>query len=372
MTTPLASILGGEYYDGHTSAGHRVSASLSHDGLLHLDPELRPPTPLASVTISSRIGTTPRSITFADGALIETTDHRVVDRWLTQYRPGAGWIHQFETRASFVVTAVALLVLFVVACITWGIPWASKLAANQLPAEITHRIGDAAVESMDRLVLRPSLLDAARREEITRRFQTLLPLAGSDITYNLEFRQGGMIGANAFAFPNGTVMITDELVKLARVDDELASILLHEIGHLEHRHSLRQIISHSSLAILTTLLTGDVSAAGALVVAAPNVIMEATYSRGLETEADSYALAQMQLLGIAPQHFANIMERLELATSNPPGRCPAAGLDDDESQPCVEDAPDGTEQANWLGFFSSHPLTQERIARFAGPAAASD
>ena len=370
MTATFASTLRGEYYDGHSSAARAVSVSLDHAGLLHFDPGLRPPTPLAWAAISSQIGTTPRSITFADGALIETTDHRIVDHWLTQHRPGAGWIHQFETRASFVVAAVALLALFVIASITWGIPWASKFAANQLPAEITHHIGDAAVESMDKLVLQPSLLDAARREEITLRFQTLLPPTGSEVTYNLEFRQGGMIGANAFAFPNGTVIMTDELVELTEIDDELASILLHEIGHLEHRHSLRQIISHSSLAILTTILTGDMSAAGALVVTAPNVIMEASYSRGLETEADTFALAQMQRLGIATQHFASIMERLELAMTKSPGKCPATERDNDENLSCVEDETDGTEEANWLGFFSSHPLTKERIARFGGPSAA--
>jgi len=58
-------------------------------------------------------------------------------------------------------------------------------------------------------------------------------------------------------------------------------------------------------------LTGDITAAGSLAVGAPNVLMEASFSRQMETEADTYALNRMQHLGIPSEHFANIMARME-------------------------------------------------------------
>ena len=50
--------------------------------------------------------------------------------------------------------------------------------------------------------------------------------------YQLEFRHGGYIDANAFALPSGIIVMTDELVELAKSDDELISVLAHEIGHV--------------------------------------------------------------------------------------------------------------------------------------------
>ncbi len=51
---------------------------------------------------------------------------------------------------------------------------------------------------------------------------------------------GRAVGANAFALPSGIVVMTDELVELAKTDDELVAVLAHEIGHVRGRHALRQ------------------------------------------------------------------------------------------------------------------------------------
>jgi Zn-dependent protease with chaperone function len=364
---PTATIRG-DYYDGVSSAAHPVSLTLSDQGELTMQPPLTVPVAINQVVISSQIGSTPRAIRFANGGLLESHDHGVIDQWLVDHQPRAGWIHQFESHIGYVIGALVLLVALVGATATWGIPWASGLIAQRLPVEMTRNIGDKALESMDQFVLRPTALPEDSRQRLTQKFQRLLPTSGDPLAYRLEFRQGGAIWANAFAFPNGTIVMTDELVELAEVDDELLSILLHEIGHLEHRHSLRQIISHSSLAILTTVLTGDISAAGALVVAAPNVMMESSYSRAMETEADTYSLTHMPELGLDPKHFANIMERLELAASDETAAANNPAVGDSatwQADECPEDSADREIRLpEWLGFFSSHPLTAERIARF--------
>ena len=59
------------------------------------------------------------------------------------------------------------------------------------------------------------------------------------------------VDANDRVHSPGAVVITDELIALAKNDDEIMSVLFHEIGHVEHRHSLRMVISHSGLAILS-------------------------------------------------------------------------------------------------------------------------
>ena len=358
-TDPAFSSAVGNYFDGHSAAFSQVTLTLTPAGMVQLQPSLQPPTHLTEVTISSRIGSNPRSLLFSDGALIETDDHTTIDQWQKAITGNSRqqWIHRLESKAAYGAGALVFIISLTAITLVWGIPWGSQLIAHALPGNITQTIGDASVESMDQVVFKPSALEPVQRQRLEQRFQQLLVEQSAQQDYQLQFRHGGIIGPNAFAFPNGVIIITDEMVALAEQDAELIAILLHEIGHLQQRHSLRQIISHSSLAMLTTLLTGDISAAGALVVAAPNILMKAGYSRDMETEADTYALQQMRLLGIETEHFANIMERLESVISADPNQ------QSKDATTASETELDANVPA-WLEFFASHPLTQERIARF--------
>ncbi len=358
----MSSSAKGYYYDGQTARAHTAEMHVNSNGELELSPALRPTAPFADIKISSRVGNTPRRIEFADGALFETLDHAQVDNWLANRGDSPGWIHRLESKTAYALSALFLVVVFITISATLGIPWSSKYIAQVLPASITVPLGDSAMESMDKLVFYPSKLSAERIAELQAQFKQLLPTEDTEYEYQLLFRGGGQIGPNAFALPNGTIIMTDELVGLADFDEELQAILLHEIGHLQYRHSLRQIIIHTSLAVLTTTLTGDITAAGSLVVGAPNVLMDASFSREMETEADTYSLQQMQRLGLDTTHFANIMERLEFAVFDDDSNPPADSSETDE---------DNDAQERWLNatkvldFFSSHPLTEERIARFS-------
>jgi Zn-dependent protease with chaperone function len=178
--------------------------------------------------------------------------------------------------------------------------------------------------------------------------------------YKLLFRKGGHIGANAFALPDGTVVITDELIELATHDKEILSILMHELGHVIHRHSLRRVISHSGLAVLTVLITGDVSSAGELVLALPNILMDSSYSRDHEWEADGYALKTMQKQGIPTSRFADIMERLESYQAE----FEASPDNDDKTVDNKEYENADDSGYGWSEYISSHPASKDRIARF--------
>ena len=58
---------------------------------------------------------------------------------------------------------------------------------------------------------------------------------------------------------DGTVLVTDELVELAKNDDEIISVLAHEIGHLQRRHALRMALESSAIAVLASAYLGDVT-----------------------------------------------------------------------------------------------------------------
>jgi Zn-dependent protease with chaperone function len=157
-----------------------------------------------------------------------------------------------------------------------------------------------------------------------------------ELPLTLEFRRG--LGPNAFALPDGTVVVTDELVELAENDNEILSVLAHEIGHVHHRHSLRMALESSTVVLLVSTYFGDVTQLTTLSAALPGVYAQAHYSREHESEADAFALEYLLKARIPKKHFADILRSLQKLA--------------------------GPDPKHGLQYLSSHPPTAERIGRF--------
>jgi Zn-dependent protease with chaperone function len=111
--------------------------------------------------------------------------------------------------------------------------------------------------------------------------------------------------------PAGTIILTDELVRLAVDDEEIAAILAHEVGHVRNRHALRALLQNSVVAGLIIVLTGDASSATNLAAGIPTLLARAGYSREFEYEADLVAREYLLANDIPLQRFADIIRRLE-------------------------------------------------------------
>ena len=75
------------------------------------------------------------------------------------------------------------------------------------------------------------MLDIPLQERLSERFSTVI-IDHPDYPLKVLFREGGRIGANALALPAGTIIFTDEMVRLSEDDTELVTVLAHEIGHI--------------------------------------------------------------------------------------------------------------------------------------------
>ena len=228
----------------------------------------------------------------------------------------------------------------------WGLPWASKYVAYQLPPSVNQALAEGTLKTLDQLVLEPSRLPAERQQAIREHFQqTLVPLNPEGFTYTLHFREMEDV-ANAFALPSGDVVVTDRLAEIITKPAELDSILLHEIGHVVHRHSLRQVIQSSTVTLALVMLAGDASAVDEWTLALPATVLQSQYSREFESEADVYAFERMAILGLDPVHFGNALHRITT----------------DALQDSPLSAKDSQRAETFLKYLSSHPPSEERAA----------
>jgi Zn-dependent protease with chaperone function len=304
---------------------------------------------IRELVVSQRVGNIPRKITLPDRSLFETTDNDAVDELLaaTGHRAHrAGIFHILETRWQWIAVALLVTLLSGFATVRWGMPWASRELAFAMPARATEVISEQALEILDRTILEESVLPVDEQQRLRRHFETtLLSLQHENFNYRLHFRRMSDI-PNAFALPAGDIIITDRLIELAESQEEIDAVLLHEIGHVVHRHGLQQVLHSSLLTLGIIMVSGDVSATGNIAVALPVFLLESHYSRGDETEADRYAFERMAEAGIDPVHFSTIMEKISRDPDSD-SESDAAGT---ESQ----------EDADLLKYLSTHPPTPER------------
>lgn len=155
---------------------------------------------------------------------------------------------------------------------------------------------------------------------------------------------------NAFMMPNGTMAVWSGLLLRCENEDQLATVIGHEIAHFLRRHSVqrweaaRNSLTAAQLFGVVTAGLG-VPLGGFAVLGAYGHIQ--SYSRDNEREADALGFELMSRNGYDPRQASQIWRNLIA-----------------EREAADEDAPDP--------FFASHPPSEERMATLAEQAAARD
>lgn len=142
---------------------------------------------------------------------------------------------------------------------------------------------------------------------------------------------------NAFALPGGYIGLTSGLLDLELSDASILFIIAHELGH----HELKHISKKLSLNILFESLKIMVASAGDLdqAVKAGLSWFRLAHSRSEEIAADDYAADRLMLIYgnlEGADQFFRIMAKHD-------------GGENDGNK--------------WQSFFSTHPLTTDRIGR---------
>ena len=130
---------------------------------------------------------------------------------------------------------------------------------------------------------------------------------------------------NAFALPGGFIGVHSGLVLGAVNESELASVLAHEIGHVEQRHIARMLAKQREgtfIAIGTLLLallaarsgsssSGDAAQAAIMAGQAAAVQQQLNFSREAEREADRIGFQTLVNAGFDPSGMASFFTRLQ-------------------------------------------------------------
>jgi Zn-dependent protease with chaperone function len=222
--------------------------------------------------------------------------------------------------------SIVLVVLF-------GVPLAAERLTPLVPASFEQRLGDIADAQMKVIFRAKRCGDAAGQASFEKLVGALRQSAGLDNSV-----QSAVLATpipNAFALPGGRIYLFDGLLAKARNPDEVAGVLAHELGHLRHRDSMRELIHNGGTSFLIGLLFGDITGSGALIFASRTMVTT-SYSRDAEANADTFAIETMHRLGRPAKPMGELILRVT-----------------------------GKERGSRLSLVASHPLTEDRVARMS-------
>jgi Zn-dependent protease with chaperone function len=310
-----AVIAKGEWHPANSSRA--VPAVLREEGALLLAVEegrvLASAVP-ERIEISPRVGSIPRRVSFPDGSVFETRDNDGVDTYLRGKRGArSGLLHRLEQFHPRLILMALAVILLATTIYRFAVPALVEVAVLVTPPFVPELIGSGTLASLDRTILKPSELPDGERQAISEGFSKLAAHSKSGQgAYDLYFRDGGMIGPNAFALPDGSLILTDALVKLANGDREMIlGVLGHEIAHVEGEHSLRQIYRAAGIAALVMLIAGDVGSGVEDILTQGGALVALSYSRAAEADADRRSVELMRAAGYDPAALARFFAVLE-------------------------------------------------------------
>ena len=311
----------GVYFDGKTSARREVAVEAAPDALRisAADGTLLAEWPYPELVAQSapadvlRLGrkrdTVLARLDVHDAALVAKIDeyaHGIDRSGVTERRARnkiIAWT--FAATVSLVFIAVVLL------------PAIVERLAPLIPLSVEHRMG-VAVDAQVRTMLdtqksaKPFECGTEGHEKAGRAaLDNLIGKLGTAAALPIPIKAAVVRRkeSNAIALPGGNVYIFEGLVDAARTPDELAGVIAHEIGHVAHRDGTRSILQAAGLSFLFGMLLGDFTGGGVVVIAARKIV-ESSYSRDVESDADRYGVDLMSKTGGDARALGTMLERI--------------------------------------------------------------
>ncbi|HYJ80880.1 MAG TPA: M48 family metallopeptidase [Longimicrobiaceae bacterium] len=195
----------------------------------------------------------------------------------------------------------------------------------------------------------PLITDRATNDFVNRLGRSIASRADQrGIPYTFYVVNSDLV--NAFAIPGGYIYINRGVIERADNLSELSGVLAHEIGHVVERHGIEQMQRANNANTLLSVVYGvllrrnpsGVEQAGVQVA---GTAVFAGYGRDAEREADAVAIPYLIRAGISPNGLPTFFEELLAERRRNPSR---------------------VEQ-----WFSTHPLTEERVANTRAAIAAT-
>jgi Zn-dependent protease with chaperone function len=262
---------------------------------------------VSDLGISDRFLGAPRRLALPDGSTLVVDDE---DGRLDTALDAGGAPQPWPRRLTSTRLRIAACALALVLLVGWidrhGAGMAAEAVVDALPRSIDAEIGERTLALIDG-DLQPSQIDRDRQRRITRHFHEVADRLYPELKITVLFRSmPGVEGVNAFALPDGTIVLLDDLVA-PMGDSEVMAVLGHELSHVVHRHSIQAMTRSVGLFTVFAAVLGDFSQVATGTLAGFSTL---SYGREHEREADRDAVVFLRQAGLSPSAWPKALDTI--------------------------------------------------------------
>lgn len=135
----------------------------------------------------------------------------------------------------------------------------------------------------------------------------IYPANSDDAAFSIEVRIIRDPAVNAYAALGGKISINSGLLKHAESPEEVAGVLAHEIGHVQHRHVMEGTIVHMLTAEGINMIFGGQTSTADWA----QYFLNMNFTRSQEAQADEEGLGRLQRTHVDNQAYRHFFERME-------------------------------------------------------------
>lgn len=207
------------------------------------------------------------------------------------------------------VGALAALAWSLAAAFLIGVPYAADPVARAMPQKYRTQIADISWSQVNQFTAHCDDADEATEilNDLAYRIMEASDVAGRDEIW-ITIADAGF--PNAFALPDNSIIVTDELIGMAEHPDELTGVLAHEVAHIEHNHIMKNVVRQIGAGIFFDVVFGGAGAGQAIAIASVN-LAGLRYSRSDESDADTRGMDYLDAAGISTAGIARMFDRFE-------------------------------------------------------------
>ena len=265
----------------------------------------------------------------ADGFAILKITNTTFAAAIQKFRKENNHINWYEKllASGFKMHLVLAMVIFSLIGLTYFyvIPWVGEKSVALIPESYD--------DTLSATFISDNLLFSEAESKKTKALNAFAKDLQLNNKKNLKFIFVEEDIVNAFALPDGTIVVYSGIVNKMKNYDELVALLGHEAAHVNHRHSMKMLCRNLSGYLFISAILGDANGIMATIGDNVNSFQSLSFSREFEQEADREGFAIVIKNKVNPNGMLNLFKRLQ-----------------NEGNTIIPE------------FLSSHPVTQQRIA----------